>query len=174
MLNRIRDGLRQQIRYPKDFRIAAPEWPHFSESLDGIVDLLRSPSSLATTKSEKEEELLDMAVDVGTLVWRIQQRLSAASELPTELRRVSRDLESTWDALTQRGIEIKDHTGQDYAPGMALRVITSQPVAGLTRQQIIETLKPTIYHRDRIIQMADVIVGVPEETEVSETVEETT
>lgn len=172
MLDAIRDSVRQWLHYPKDFRIAAPKWPDFSESLEGIADLLKSPSVKAKRVSGKEEELLDMAVDVGTLVWRIQQRLSTVDKLPKELHRVSRDLESTWDALTQRGIEIKDHTGQDYDAGMALRVITSQPVAGLTHPQIIETLKPTIYHRDKIIQMGEVIVGVPEETEASEPVEE--
>lgn len=172
MLDRIRQGMRQQLRYPKHFRIAAPKWPDLSESLEGLVGLLRPNTSALMTKSKQEEELLDMAVDVGTLVWRIQQRLNAASELPAELRRVSRDLESTWDALTQKGIEIKDHTGQDYDSGMALRVVAAQPVAGLTRQQIVETLKPTIYHRDRIIQRGDVILGVPADSEQSDEVAE--
>ena len=103
-----------------------------------------------------------MAVDVGTLVWRVQRRLSAIGQLPKELNRVSRDLESTWNALAQGGVEIKDHTGQDYVAGMALKVVTSQPVTSLTKKQIIETLKPTIYYKDRIIQMGEVIVGVPQ------------
>ena len=174
MLDAIRDSVRQWLCYPRDFRIAAPKWPDFSEFLEGIAGLLEPPLPKVKTISGKEEELLDLAVDVGTLVWRIQQRLSAAGKLPKELHRVSRDLESTWDALTQRGIEIKDHTGKDYDAGMALRVITSQPVADLTRKQIIETLKPTIYYRDKIIQMGEVIVGIPEETETSKPTQETT
>jgi hypothetical protein len=174
MFANIKDSIRQYAFYPRDFRIPTPKWPDLSESLDGIVDLLKSSSSSKTYRSETEDELLDMAVDIGTLVWRIQQRLENSAELPTELRRISRDLESTWDSLTQRGIEIKDHTGQDYRPGMALQVITSQPVAGLTKQTVIETLKPTIYHREKIVQMGQVVIGVPEEIEILKTDEETT
>ena len=154
MSKRNKDSLRQQKHHPKG-RTAAPK----EKLLDLDVD---------------KEELLDLVVDVGTRVWRLQQSLRAAGELPNELRKVVRDVESIGDTLTQRGIEIKDHTDQDYDPGMALRVITSQPVPGLTRKQIIETLKPTIYYRDKIIQMGDVIVGVPEESGSSELAEETT
>ncbi len=167
MLNTIRDNLKQWLFYPHEFRIIIPKCLDFSEYPEEQHISLESPAVKLQTISENEESLLDMAVDVGTLVWRIQRRLSDIGELPAELRRVSRDLESTWDALTQSGIEIKDHTGRDYDAGMALRVITSQPVASLTRQQIIETLKPTIYYRDRIIQMGEVIVGIPEEAETS-------
>jgi len=167
-------NLKQWVRYPQEFRIGVPKYLGLAESLEVLTDLLKHPSTNSQTISEKEEELLDMAVDVGTLVWRIQRRLSATGELPKQLQRLSRDVESTWDALTQRGIEIKDHTGRDYDGGMTLRVIASQPVAGLVRRQIIETLKPTIFYRDRIIQMGEVIVGVPEETKTSKPTQETT
>ena len=43
-----------------------------------------------------------------------------------------------------------------------------------TQQQIIETLKPTIYHRDKIIQMGDVIVGIPEDTGTTQLIQENT
>ncbi len=167
MLDAIRATIKQWLLYPQEFRITIPKRLDLSEYPEEQSISLESPPVKVQTTSESEEGLLDMAVDVGTLVWRIQRRLSDIGDLPAELRRVSRDVESTWDALTQRGVEIKDHTGRDYDGGMALRVITSQPVAGLARQQIIETLKPTIYYRDKIIQMGEVILGVPEETETS-------
>ena len=168
------DNLKQWLYYPREFRISAPEYLGLSESLEALADLAERTSISFRTTSKKEEELLDMAADVGTSVWRIQQRLATMGELPKPLQKLSRDIERTWDALTQGGIEIKDHTGGDYEGGMALRVITSQPVTGLARRQIIETLKPTIYYKDRIIQMGEVIVGVPEETETSKPVDETT
>ena len=173
MLDGIKDSVRQ-LRYPKEFRIANPEWPDFAESLEGIAGLLNPFPPQDNKSSEKEEELLDMAVGVGTQVWRIQQRLTGMDDLPQELRRVSRDLESTWDTLAQRGIEIKDHTGQNYDSGMALHVVTSQPVPGLAQEQIIETIKPTIYYREKIVQRGQVILGVPPETGASEPTKETT
>ena len=174
MLSQTMDSLKQWLCYPQEFRISEPEYLGLSEPLEALTELAERTSTSSQTTSTKEEELLDMAVDVGTLVWRIQQRLAATGELPRPLQRLSRDVERTWDALTQGGIEIKDHTGGEYDGGMALRVITSQPVIGLARRQIIETLKPTIYYRDRIIQMGEVVIGLPEETETSKPIEETT
>ena len=166
-------NLKQWLFYPQEFRISETDYLALSERLEELADLSARTTVNSTKTSRREEELLDMAADVGTLVWRIQQRLGATGELSKPLQRLSRDVERTWDALTQGGIEIKDHTGGDYDGGMALRVITSQPVLGLARRQIIETLKPTIYYRDRIIQMGEVVVGVPEETETRERAQET-
>lgn len=174
MLRETMDNLKQWLRYPQEFRISARKYIGLSEPLEALADLAERTVASSQTTSKKEEELLDLAADVGTLVWRIQQRLAATEELPKPLRKLSRDVERTWDALTQGGIEIKDHTGGDYEGGMALRVITSQPVSGLARRQIIETLKPTIYYRDRIIQMGEVIIGIPEETETSKSIDDTT
>jgi len=174
MLSETVYNLKQWLCYPQEFRISASKYLGLSEPLEALADLAERTSTSSQTTSKKEEELLDMAVDVGTLVWRIQHRLAATGELSKPLQRLSRDVERTWDALTQGGIEIKDHTGGDYEGGMALRVITSQPVSGLARRQIIETLKPTIYYRDRIIQMGEVIIGIPEETETSKSIDDTT
>ena len=173
MLRETMDNLKQWLLYPQEFRISARKCIGLSEPLEALADLTESTAASSQKKSKREEELLDMAADVGTLVWRIQHRLDATEELTKQLQKLSRDVERTWDALTQGGIEIKDHTGGDYEGGMALRVITSQPVSGLARRQIIETLKPTIYYRNRIIQMGEVIVGVPEETETSKPIDDT-
>jgi hypothetical protein len=174
MLRETVDNLKQWLYYPQAFRISAPEYVRLSESLEVLAGLAERTSISFRTASPKDQGLLDMAADVATLVWRIKQRLAATDELPKSVQKLSRDVERTWDALTQGGIEIKDHTGGDYDSGMALRVITSEPVTGLARRQIIETLKPTIYYRDRIIQVGEVVVGVPEETETSKPIDETT
>ena len=171
MLETLRESLRQCIRYNREFRIAAPKWPELAESMEDIVNFLESSSPEARTRSRKEEELLSLAVEMGTSVWRLQRRLAVEGEVPEQIRRVLRDLESAWDALRQEGIEVKDHTGENYDGHMALRVIAFQPTPGLTREQIIETIKPTIYHKDKLVQMGEVIVGVPEDATKADTSE---
>ncbi len=81
-----------------------------------------------------------------------------------EMRRVYRDLESTWDTLTQAGVEIQDHTGCTYDPGEKLKVIAFQPMPECIFERVIETIKPTVYLQGRWIQMGEIIVGVPEQT----------
>jgi hypothetical protein len=156
------ETLRQLLFYPKEFRIAPPKWPDFSEAMEDMVSLLESPLSETEISSGKGKGLLNLTVEMGTAVWRLQRRLTTEGEVPEEIKRVSRDLESIGDALRQAGIEIKDHTGEKYVSGMALRVIAFQPTPDLSQEQVIETIKPTIYRKDKIIQMGEVIVGVPE------------
>ena len=174
MLRETIDKFNQWLYYPQEFRISAPQYLSLSESVEALVGLAESIAASSRTKPKREQELLDMAADVGTLVWRIQQRLVTMGELPKPLQKLSRDVERALDALTQGGIEIKDHTGGDYEGGMALRVITSRPVPGLGRRQIMETVKPTVYYKGRIIQMGEVIVGAPEQAETPKPMDETT
>jgi len=172
MLGEAVESSRQWLLYPQEFRIALPRYMKLSESPGDLAISQEPLTDESQSAYRDEEELLDMAVDVGTLVWRVRKRLSAMDQLPKELNRVSRDLESAWDALAQRGVEIRDHTGQDYVSGMALKVIASQPVTGLTKRQVIETLKPTVYYKDRVVQMGDVVIGFPPDNRTSELAEE--
>jgi hypothetical protein len=81
------------------------------------------------------------------------------------MRRAYRHLESTWDALAQAGVQIRDHTGEPVPEGgiYALKTIAFQPTPGLSRETAIETIKPTIYYKDQMIQMGEVIIGTPEQ-----------
>lgn len=151
----------RQLLYPKEFRISSPRWPASSMALEDIVILLKHGSSEIEADSGQEKDLLSIVVDTGTVIWRLQRRLQEGSKAPKDIKRISRDLESTWDALKQGGVEIRDHTGEKYDGGMALRVIAFQPMPELSQEQVLETIKPTIYHKDQIVQMGEVIVGVP-------------
>ena len=50
---------------------------------------------------------------------------------------------------------------------MSLKVLAFQPTPGLTRERIVETIKPTIYFADQTLQMGEVIVATPEDSESS-------
>jgi hypothetical protein len=79
-----------------------------------------------------------------------------------EMRRAYRHVESIWDALVEAGIQIQDHTGMLFDSGMSLRVIEFQPTAGLGREQVLDTIKPSVYYDGQLIQMGEVIVGTPQ------------
>jgi hypothetical protein len=163
MLDNLRENFKQYIYYGKEYRIAAPQWFNLSENitLEDIADLLQSPHASADS-SPGDDELQRLAIEMGTNFWRLQRRLIAQSEIPPEMKRMARDLESMGDALKQAGLEIKDHTGEYYDGHMALKVIAFQPTVGITREIITETIKPTIYRNDSMVQMGEVIVAVSE------------
>jgi hypothetical protein len=41
-------------------------------------------------------------------------------------------------------------------------VLAHQPTGGIGREEVVETVKPSVYLRGVMIQMGDVVVGVPE------------
>lgn len=164
-------GFRQML-FPKEYRIGRPIWPAsatvFLERMvqqpepsqpspsEATVEV--SPSLLAPT------ELVRLLCEVGTGLWRLRQKMfQPGTDRPLEeMRRAYRHLEFVWDALTQAGIEIQDHTDRPFDSGISLKVLAFQPTAGIGRERIIETIKPTIYFRNTRIQMGEVIVGTPE------------
>ena len=90
---------------------------------------------------------------------RIADSGSVASEVDTN--RIRRHLEATIESLGDVGVEIHDLHGRRYDPGMALKVIAFEPTLGLSYDQIIESVKPSITWNERLIQIGEVIVGTP-------------
>lgn len=146
----------RQLLFPKAFRIAPPIWP-----TDVIASL--ADSARAAGESRPTAESLTFLADVGTGLWRLKQRMvEPGTDRPLdEMRRAYRHLESTWDALAGAGLQILDHTGMAFDAGLAIKVLAYQPTAGLTRDRVLETVKPSIYLRDTRLQMGEVIVGTP-------------
>ena len=152
----------RQLSYPNSFRIDDRGWPDLSELVAGLSILLNSNDKQPVTDDDKQEDLLKLVGEIGTIIWRLQKRAAAEIDPPEKIRRVSRDIESASDILCQGDIEIRDHTDQIYDGGMGLRVIAYESMPDLSRAKIIETVKPTIHYKNKIIRIGEVIVGTPE------------
>ncbi|HEY0323489.1 MAG TPA: hypothetical protein VGC66_21205 [Pyrinomonadaceae bacterium] len=167
----------RQFMHPAEFRIAPP----VETSPDLIEQVLRAlisrrPQPQQQQSSTKELEqaaaykelshfVVSLLADVGTGLWRMRQKMvQPGTNLPQEeMRRAFRHLESTWDVLAQSDVQIIDHTGEAMpeAGVYSLKVLAYEPTPGLRREKVVETIKPTIYFRDQMIQMGEVIVGTP-------------
>jgi hypothetical protein len=157
-------GRLRQWRFPKEFRIHPVQW---SAELFSLVKQLAEHLAQAPPASKDEEsskEQMQMLADVGTGLWRLKQKMvQPGSGLPLpEMRRAYRHLEHTWEALTEAGVEIQDHTDSLFDSGLSLQVIAFQPTPGVKQEKVIETIKPSIYYRGNRIQMGQVVVGTPE------------
>lgn len=123
------------------------------------------PDALATDANRAfAEEMRRMIANVGTGLWRMRQKmLQPGTDEPfEEMRRVYRHFESVWDAIIQAGAEIQDHTDAIHESGTRLNVVAFEPTAGIEREVVKETLKPTIYFRGHLIQTGEVIVATYE------------
>jgi hypothetical protein len=101
--------------------------------------------------------------EVGTGLWRLRQKMvKPGTDQPIEeLRRPFRFFASIWDTLQEAGITIQDHTDAPFDAHLALKVLTYEPTPDITREKVLETIKPSIYYRQRCIQMGEVIVAIP-------------
>jgi len=102
---------------------------------------------------------------VATNAWRTQNKMTDedTGEVKEEMKRAYRHVEAVFGALSEIGIEVRDMQGRAFDSGMALKVISFEPTPGLSREEITETIKPTVTWQGQLIQMGEVIVGTPEE-----------
>lgn len=155
-----------QLKYPRELRISMPPRPDNSSGmLREIGKLIDShPPGKDVSSSVEDAEQTRYIAEIGTGLWRIRRSLVPAGEKePAEAnRRTLRFVESTWDALSQGGVEVVDHDGDIISGGEAVRILAFQPMEGILREQVLETIRPTIYYRGKLVQRGEVIVGKPE------------
>jgi hypothetical protein len=149
---------------PGAFDIPRVEFPNEEQLIQRLMELRDTSSdSGAGQFGEVQSELLDRALAVvATNAWKARAKMvDEAGEPREEMKRIFRHVEAMLVALMEVGLKIKDHIGEAFDYGMPLRVITTQPTAGLARETVIETIKPTIYWRQRIIQTGEVVIATP-------------
>jgi hypothetical protein len=109
-----------------------------------------------------DASLEPVLAEVATGLWRLQRRLAASTP---ETRAAARQVRRILDVLGDAGIRIDDHHGLAFEPGLAMDVVAFQETEGLSREQVIDTERPSIFRGDATLQRARVIVGVPAKTE---------
>jgi hypothetical protein len=86
----------------------------------------------------------------------------ATGEPKGELRHLARHVEVIWERLSELGLQVQDHTGNAFDSGQSLEVLAFQPTRGISRETVIETVRPTVYFAGKRILMGQVIVGTPD------------
>lgn len=109
------------------------------------------------------ETMRQALASIATHAWKARTRMrdAVSGEVLEEMKKISRSIDGIFESLAALDIEVKDHTGQPFDYGLPLKVVTTQPTAGIAKEQVIETLKPTIYWRQRIIQTGEVVLATP-------------
>ena len=117
------------------------------------------PASAAAAPSPA----LDRVAEIATHVWRAKSKLvdPASGQPREETRRIHRHVESALESLVQMGVVIRDQLNEPYDPGLPVNVLTFQPTPGLSRDTIVEVVRPTILWQERVLQIGEVVVGTP-------------
>jgi len=82
-------------------------------------------------------------------------------EVREDMKRVDRHIEAIRRDLEKVGIVIRDHTGDVYDEGQPMKVIASKPTQGLDKKRVSETLLPSIFWNNRLIQNGEIEIATP-------------
>lgn len=160
------------MKQANEFKIPEVRFPDGDLLIERAIRIEQSLLAREQGKSSTEEvrhtipaSIRGMA-DIATNAWKAKTKIDGASgEVREEMKRVYRHIESVLKSLQTMGLEVKDHTGDAFDYGLPLKLITTQPTQGISRECVIETIKPTIYWQQQIIQMGEVVVATPSSTE---------
>ena len=153
----------------KRIPIGTPKAVSEDQTKETVAKIMEAGQKTPDAKNEpplKDDERERALASIATCVLKAKNRLKNADPAKTSevLERVNADLDRVWKVFADDlGWEIQDHTGKDYDYGMALKIVTTERKPGLKKERVIDTVKPTIYSRNKErIQMGEVVVGTPD------------
>ena len=109
------------------------------------------------------QELLGPLGEMATNAWRLKVRMIDATtgEPKEETRKLYRFVEGLFRALDEAGIQVIDKTGRPYDSGMPEKVISYEQTPGLAKEEIIDTVRPSVRWKERALFNGEIIVGIP-------------
>lgn len=147
---------------PAEFRIPAPD-----ATRDWLGDVRRLVAELADTKVESDPpptvDQVRLLIEIANGAWRLRRRMidPATGDAKDTFRREAHHLETVWEALAEGGLRILDHDGEPFELGRSMKVATRVPTQGISRERVQDTIRPTIYYKNRHVQQAEVVVETP-------------
>jgi hypothetical protein len=150
---------------PDDFEFASPDRTDDQNLIEAELKASEIPllREVAKGRYEVPEHIVKSVANIATNIWKAKVKMldTSSGEVREEMKRVYRHVEAAFEGLGEVGLEVQDHTGQAFDYGLPTKVITAQPTQGITRESVIETIKPTIYWRHQLIQVGEVVIATP-------------
>jgi hypothetical protein len=124
------------------------------------------PAAPAAVVPDPSSALSGSIASVVTNLWRAKMKMvePATGEAKEETRRIYRHIEGALETFQQLGVTITEMANQPYDPGLPVKVLSFQPAPGVKRDTILEVVRPTIIWQDTLLQMGEIVVGIPPES----------
>jgi molecular chaperone GrpE (heat shock protein) len=107
-------------------------------------------------------------IAVANQLWRITGAIidpdskEPKSELSAqELKKVGNALESIKETLGGLGLKIIDRLGNPFDAGFPETVVTEESQEGISKEQIIRTIRPTLMWHQTMVQRGEIDIAVP-------------
>ena len=113
---------------------------------------------------------MDFVSSLAIEIWRLEKRVQKEKEdmakgEPLGFSSIVDQMQRIWDVFKKEEIEIHEHSGENYNDGLSLKVLHVEEMDGIPigKMQIIETIKPSVYLKGKVIFPGEVIVGKAKE-----------
>lgn len=139
----------------------------------GENQMLETVALVMTAKPMRKEQApaegalptdyLKALVSIATNAWRAKTKMLDATtgEVREEMKRLNRHVEAIYRNLAEVGVVIRDHTGDAYDEGQPMKVVASKPTPGLDKKRVSETLLPSVFWHNRLVQNGEIEIATP-------------
>lgn len=152
----------------KGLHIPPTDWPDERQLIEEVTNQIEAAlAERGGSHTEKEggvpAELVKGLADIATHTWRARNKMidTSTGEVREEMKRVYRHIEAIFQTIQDLEVEVKDHTGTRFDYGLPLKVVATQATEGLGTEMVVETIKPTVFWKNQMIQMGEVVVATP-------------
>jgi hypothetical protein len=160
------------MKIPEKIDLAMVAYPSAIQLASDLLQTVESESSSrqesSGAKSAEVAALQKSLITIASQVWRIASAIidteskETKSELSAhEIKKVGNSLESFRETLGGLGIKVIDRLGEPFNAGLPEQVVTEETQEGLSREQIIRTIRPTIMWHQTMVQRGEIDVAVP-------------
>lgn len=118
---------------------------------------------MAATDPGFDGKALSALCDIAVHAWRLQRRMThrATKEVREEHRPLSRHVTGILDALENLGLTLRDRESEAYDYGLPEKVVAAERSANVTREVVLETVRPTLFFRNEILKPGEIIIALP-------------
>lgn len=156
------------MKIPDKLKMIKLEHPEAAELAAEFAKIL-PPKALIGQEDSSEIAMLSKAlVAVANQTWRVTSAIldpesnEVKCELSTqEIKKVSNALEGIKEALGGIGIKIIDRLGEPFNAGLPEQVVTEEAQEGISKEQIIRTIRPTLMWHQTMVQRGEIDIAVP-------------
>ncbi len=142
-----------------DFQIDPVDW---QKEVPELRRLLGAESSSGT--GDHDRKVNQALAEIAVHAWRSERRMKdrLTGEVKDEHRATHRGIAGILDTLQGLGFEVRDREGEVYDYGLPEKVVAAEKRAGLTRELVAETIRPSIFVDGRLAWAGEIVIAVPE------------
>ncbi len=139
-----------------------PDWPTEMAALQRLA-----AQEVLVGVQEYQTKSATAFCEIAIHAWRMQRRMTdrVTREIKEEHRAMHRSVAGILEALSIMGFTLRDREGEFYDYGLPDKVVAAEKRAGISREMVVETIRPSILFQDQLVKPGEMVIAVPETTE---------